>query len=166
MEGLEIRDIAPGDNPAVRDLIYTTLAEFSVPEEGTARADSAIGEMYQVYAPERSFYLVVYDSNTLVGGAGIAPLKEGPEGVCELQKMYLSPGVRGKGIGKKLLQICLDRAAGLGYRGCYLETMHNMTTAQALYGRFGFEPLEEPMGNTGHYACPVRMYKNLADAAS
>ena len=40
-----------------------------------------------------------------------------------------------------------------GYRECYLETLAQMDRARDLYERFGFLPLEAPMGDTGHFGC-------------
>ena len=40
----------------------------------------------------------------------------------------------------------------------YLETMDNMYDAQALYRHVGFELLDAPLGDTGHFSCPVQMY--------
>lgn len=39
------------------------------------------------------------------------------------------------------------------YRECYLETLAQMDRARDLYERFGFLPLEAPMGDTGHFGC-------------
>ena len=44
---------------------------------------------------------------------------------------------------------------------CYLETMTYMKAAQGLYLKKGFEYIDGPMGNTGHYSCPVHMLKEL-----
>ena len=41
----------------------------------------------------------------------------------------------------------------MGYRTCYLETLAQMERARDLYERFGFLPLEAPMGDTGHFGC-------------
>ena len=40
--------------------------------------------------------------------------------------MYLLPAARGHGIGRRLLEMCVDAARGLGYRTCYLETLAQM----------------------------------------
>ncbi len=161
MDRFKIREILPEDNMPLSVLIHDTLKEFLVPEEGTARADKAIDNMYETYKPEGSFYFVAFADDQLVGGAGIAPLKDGDPNVCELQKMYILPAWRGRGLGKQFLKVCLEKARQLGYKGCYLETMPNMKTAQNLYRVFGFDYLESPMGCTGHDACPVWMYKTL-----
>jgi len=96
-----------------------------------------------------------------VGCAGIAQLDnyEGP--VCELQKMYFIKRARGKGYGTQMIVRCMKRAKSLGYEKMYLETMPNMTDAQRLYQKSGFEYIEERMGDTGHYSCPVLMCRKL-----
>ena len=75
--------------------------------------------------------------------------------------MYFSPITRGKGIGQKLISRCLEKAKEFGFENCYLETMPYMHAAKALYAKNGFENIDKPMGNTGHYSCNVWMLKKL-----
>ena len=75
--------------------------------------------------------------------------------ICELRKMYFHPEARGLGLGKQLLSHCLSVARAIGYQTVYLETLHNMKAAQQLYRRFGFQPLAQPWGNTGHHGCDL-----------
>ena len=81
--------------------------------------------------------------------------------VCELQKMYFLPIARGKGIGSKMMKICLQKALELNYKKCYLETMPYMKSARKLYKKSGFIDLNAPLGNTGHYSCSKWMIKEL-----
>ena len=104
---------------------------------------------------------MVDDEKEIIGCAGIAPLANEEENVCELQKMYLLPKVRGRGLGDKLIAVCLQQAKEYGFESCYLETMPYMKAAQKLYQKHGFEYLDSPMGCTGHTSCPVYMYKKL-----
>ncbi|MCW8980710.1 MAG: GNAT family N-acetyltransferase, partial [Altibacter sp.] len=55
----------------------------------------------------------------------------------------------------------LTKARTFGFEQCYLETMPYMTAAQKLYERVGFRYIDGPMGDTGHYSCPVHMIKDL-----
>ena len=80
-------------------------------------------------------------------------LDGGPEGVCELRKMYFLPELRGRGAGAALMAQCLDAARKLGHRQVYLETLRGMDAAQKLYERTGFRRLDGPMGATGHFGC-------------
>jgi putative acetyltransferase len=36
-----------------------------------------------------------------------------------------------------------------------------MKAAQKLYTRNGFEYIDGPLGDTGHFSCPVQMLRNL-----
>ena len=75
--------------------------------------------------------------------------------------MYFLEEARGRGIGTRMIQVCLDTAKTYGFEKCYLETMPYMKAAQELYKKNGFEYIKERMGDTGHYSCPVWMLKNL-----
>ncbi|NCP51185.1 MAG: GNAT family N-acetyltransferase, partial [Flavobacteriales bacterium] len=48
-----------------------------------------------------------------------------------------------------------------GFESCYLETLPYMEDARKLYAKVGFETLNEPMGDTGHYSCNLWMLKKL-----
>ena len=86
---------------------------------------------------------------------------KGAKNICELQKMYLDPKARGKGVGTNLLELCLSFARENNFSLCYLETMPYMLDAQELYRKNGFIYINNPMGDTGHYSCPVWMTKEL-----
>jgi putative acetyltransferase len=109
--------------------------------------------MSAAYEGPRSAYFVAEREGKIVGGAGIGPLAGADSHTCELRKMYLLPAARGHGLGRRLLEACLDEARRMNYRTCYLETLAQMERARDLYERFGFLPLEAPMGDTGHFGC-------------
>lgn len=69
----------------------------------------------------------------VAGGGGIAPLQGGADDICELQKMYFLPVLRGKGLAKRTALQALDFARQHGFRCCYLETTASLTQAVALY---------------------------------
>ena len=117
--------------------------------------------MFETYNKPKASYLVVEENGKLIGGAGIAQLDNYDGNVCELQKMYYLPTARGRGIGTDMIQQCLQAAAKFGFEACYLETMPFMKAAQKLYVRNGFEYIDGPMGDTGHFSCPVHMLKKL-----
>jgi putative acetyltransferase len=103
-----------------------------------------------------------------VGGGGFSRLKgtTETEAVCELQKLYFLPEVRGQGVGKRLLSLAINQAARLGYRDMYLESLPQMEKAMSMYEKFDFQPLIAPMGNTGHYNCTIFMCRSLEPATS
>ena len=69
------------------------------------------------------------------------------DGVCELQKLFVRPGLRGFGAGRALMREALAGMARDGYRRARLETVTFMTEALALYRASGFSdcpPFHEP----------------------
>lgn len=156
-----IREIKTEDDAQVAQVIRAVLVEMGVPKVGTAYADKALDEMTATYDKDNATYFVVEDQGKIIGGAGIAQLENFEGSICELQKMYFLPEARGKGLGAKMMEICLKKAKSFGYEKCYLETLPYMKDATKLYSRTGFEPLEGPMGDTGHYSCNVWMLKSL-----
>lgn len=157
-----IRDVEAKDNDVLIQLVHVTLEEFGAKGDGFAMADAELLDMYENYQIEGKHYFVVELDGRVLGGAGVAPLDgEEESGVCELRKMYFFPELRGKGLGKQLIDKCIEKAREMGYHSMYLETITEMTTAQKLYQSRGFEYLKERMGDTGHHSCPVFMLKKL-----
>lgn len=154
-----IREIREVDNKAVEHVIRTCLIEFGANHDGTAWADPDLGRFSEVYqTKENKYWVVVSEDDRIVGGVGIGKMMNAP-GVCELQKMYCLPEVRGTGIATELIQTALAYA-GQYYTSCYLETMDNMLAAQRFYEKHGFHRIYEPVGNTGHYSCDVLYRKD------
>jgi putative acetyltransferase len=156
-----IREIQQKDNESIAKVIRDIFHELDAPKVGTAYADPILDTLYEVYQAPRSIYYVVENEGKVVGGCGIAPLENGDASVCELQKMYFAPEIRGTGYAEKIIEKCLDFAQKQGFEICYLETLSFMTVAQKLYKRIGFENIDGPMGNTGHNSCEVWMTKKL-----
>lgn len=159
-----IRKIEQKDNAEVAALIRSVLIEHNVPKVGTAYADASLDCMYETYSAANAQYFVVEKEGKLIGGAGIAPLENGPSDTCELQKMYFLPEARGTGMGSAMMDTCLAFATAAGFARCYLETMPYMEAAQKLYRKSGFEYLDAPMGDTGHCSCPVWMITSLVSS--
>ncbi|MGB5654556.1 MAG: GNAT family N-acetyltransferase [Robiginitalea sp.] len=159
-----VRPVLPADGPGMADIIRQVLVEFKVPKKGSAFSDPSMEAFYSYYQAPRSVYWVLTDGEQLWGGGGLAPLENGDSGICELQKMYFRKEIRGQGWGERILLMALEKARAFAYRQCYLETMHYMQAAQALYQRQGFSYLKAPMGNTGHTVCTVWMSKPLLKA--
>lgn len=156
-----IRPVQLTDNKVLAQVLRQVLIEFGVPKKGTAYADPELDHMFQAYSKPNHTYWVVECDGKISGGAGIAPLQNSEGHICELQKMYFGAKARGKGLGRQMILKLLDLAQDFGFTHCYLETMSNMAAAQKLYVANGFSYIYAPMGNTGHYSCPVWMIKSL-----
>lgn len=155
-----IREIESKDNKAIEKIIRTCLIEFGANHEGTAWSDPNLERFSEIYNTEGNKYWVAEDEKgKIVGGVGIGAL-EGVAVICELQKMYCLPEVRGTGISHKLIETALDYARKY-YDKCYLETLRNMVAAQKFYEKYGFIKIDKPVVKTEHFACDVRYIKNL-----
>lgn len=156
-----IRLIEKKDNPQIAKMIRNVLEELGAPKVGTAYADEALDCMYETYQKPKSAYFVLKQDDVIIGGAGLAQLDNFDGNMCELQKMYFLSEARGKGNGAQMMEFCVAKAREFGFEKIYLETMEYMTHAQILYKKSGFEYIDGPMGNTGHYSCPIHMLKRL-----
>ena len=155
-----IRKIKKSDNKIIESIIRSCLIEFGANHEGTAWADPDLGRFSEIYNTEGNEYWVAEDEQgRVVGGAGIGAL-EGTEGICELQKMYCLPEVRGKGASHALIETALNYAKQY-YKMCYLETLDNMVAAQKFYEKYGFQITNDSFGQTDHFACDVHYIKEL-----
>ena len=161
MENIIIRKIKPEDNKRLAEIIREVLTEFGGNRQGTAYSDYYTDFMFQAYQSDREIYYVAEVNGRLVGGSGIKLLAGNKDNVCELQKLYINSDIRGLGIGKSLVQKCLEFAKKTAYDKCYLETFPNMDTAIGLYKKYGFKNLDKPLGDTGHGGCDVWLIRDL-----
>jgi putative acetyltransferase len=156
-----IRLIEEKDNAALAAIVRTSLAEFGANKPGTVYFDPTTDALFELFQTPRSRYFVAEENNLLLGGGGIFPTEGLPENTCELVKMYLRKDARGRGLGRLLIEQCLQWANENGYAYCYLETMPELKQALKVYELFGFEYLDGPMGNSGHFGCDRWMLKKL-----
>jgi putative acetyltransferase len=161
MQNINIRKIQPSDNPHLALIIRNALAEFGANKPGTVFYDDTTDHLYELFQEPGSIYYVAERDGEILGGAGIYPSTGLPEGTCELVKMYLKPATRGLGLGRKLIEQCLEFAKGFRYAQVYIETMPELRKALSVYEKFGFEYLNGPLGNTGHFGCDVWMLKTI-----
>lgn len=92
----------------------------------------------------RRYAVVVHDKTTgqLVGTAWlISDLDSDPsEDVGEINKIYLLPECRGKGLGLWLMRKMMRKASVLGFRRLSLITGRELSKAVSLYTKLGFVP--------------------------
>lgn len=81
------------------------------------------------------------------------------DGGFEVAKMTVAEGLRGSGLGRQLLQACIDEGARLGAPRLYLETNSSLGPALGLYRAMGFRDLEP--AETEYARCDVWMERAL-----
>ena len=131
-------DIAVTDprDPAARHCLDAYVAELGRRfEDGFDPARSIPAEDAELTLPA-GLLLVA----TLAGDpVGCGALKLHPaDGIAEVKRMWVSPGARGLGLGRRLLAELEGQAAGHGARVLRLETNRNLTEAIAMYRAAGY----------------------------
>ncbi|GDE13406.1 acetyltransferase [Escherichia coli] len=157
-----MRRLTLQDNPAIARVIRQVSAGYGLTaDKGYTVADPNLDELYQVYSQPGHAYWVVEYEGEVVGGGGIAPLAGSESDICDLQKMYFLPAIRGKGLAKKLALKAMEEAREMGFKRCYLETTAFLKEAIGLYEHLGFQHIDYALGCTGHVDCEVRMLREL-----
>lgn len=82
--------------------------------------------------------LMAEQDGEAVGCVALIPLAEGG---YEVAKMTVGEAARGTGLGRLLMQACIDRARAEGAPRLYLETNSSLAPALALYRSVGFQDL-------------------------
>lgn len=158
---MHIREMEEKDNQKIEQIIKRSLESYHLNIPGTAYFDPQLSTLAQYYMEQANanYWVAVNDQNEVVGGVGIAPFGQ-RNGICELQKLYISPEAQGVGLSKKLMKVALNFAKE-HYTYCYLETLKKLQTANHLYLKFGFRQLDKALDGSDHNACDAWYIKEL-----
>ena len=140
MPEIVIRSATNADAEAIKNLIFGVLREYNLKPEPCG-TDSDLDDIEASYIKRGGIFEVLETpGGKLLGTIGLFPVNAE---TVELRKMYFSPELRGKGVGKKTLLRVIERARELGFRRIYLETNSVLREAIGLYKKFGFVETEE-----------------------
>ena len=110
--------------------------------------------------PPYGTYLAGYLHGVPVCGGGLKRLSGG---ACEIKRMYVVPGARGRGLARALLRALEDAARDLGYSVARLDTGVRQPHAQRLYESEGYLEIGNFNGNPGaHYFGEKQLAAELA----
>lgn len=84
--------------------------------------------------------------------AGCIALRKISKNICEMKRFYVRDTYRGLGIGRKLIDVLIEKGKGMNYLYMRLDTLVTMKSAQHLYLSFGF------------YDIPAYTYNPFKDA--
>jgi len=149
--------VEPPDGPAFVTLLAAYRAEldarfpggFDPPPGWAARAETLV--------PPRGCLLVLRSGGEALGCGAVRVLEPG---IAELKHMWLSPELRGRGLGRELLAALEAEAAGrLGCPTIRLDTSPLLAEAVALYRVVGYR--EIPKYNQNELDA-IWMERNLA----
>lgn len=133
-----IRAWEPRDREAAAAIIRNALTEYGLPWE-PAGADRDVLDVETFYTAVGGEFWVVEQQGQLVGTGAYYPIQRGNQAV-EIRKMYLSPLVRGQGLGKYLLQQLEKAIADRGFQEIWIETASVLKEGVKLYEISGYQP--------------------------
>jgi DNA-binding MarR family transcriptional regulator/GNAT superfamily N-acetyltransferase len=122
-------------HPDARQAVRAYVAELSDRFEGGWDPALSISAADEELTPPAGLFLIATLHSDPVG---CGALKFHPEAPAEVKRMWVSPAVRGLGLGRRLLAELEARAAACGVRTLRLETNRTLGEAISLYRTAGY----------------------------
>ncbi|MGZ3745185.1 MAG: GNAT family N-acetyltransferase [Pseudobdellovibrionaceae bacterium] len=124
------------------DEVYKVLCESFAKNPDTSIPEISTWKLGFLKSPKSHFYLW-RDAKKILGFSTLIEDEAGHE--TEIRTIGVLPEHRGKGIGRHLLNYCLNRTFDLGFKSCHLTVAVTNKKALDLYLRAGFEITEKFM---------------------
>ena len=136
---------------AVSDLMRRNLSCFNATERPLVATFRRINELWKVYKSKGCrFYVAKVGMASMrpIACVGLGSFQGLPasEGLGEIRDLVVESQYRGRGLGSKLLHLCILDAKKIGYQRLYLESSRHMTSAHRLFLRTGFRPVMDKAG--------------------
>ena len=96
------------------------------------------------YAPPGGVILLACEGDLISGCVALRPMEPG---TCEMKRLFVRPGFRGRALGRGLAEAVIAEASAKKYRTMRLDTVPAMTEAIALYRSLGFRPIDPYRAN-------------------
>jgi GNAT superfamily N-acetyltransferase len=130
---IEFRSLAPGDDStAFRTLNEEWITRYFALE---AKDREILNDPVHSILLKGGHIFMAYAGAEAVGCVALIPMRNG---VYELSKMAVSPHLRGRGIGRRLLQHAIAEARSLGVSSLFLGSNTRLKDAVHLYESVGF----------------------------
>lgn len=141
-EEIVLRPFAPGDQAALRRLVLDGLGDHWGTIDETLNPD--LDDILGWYGPRGGRVVVAERGGWLVGG-GI--LYRDDVGTGRLARMTVAKGLRGQGLGRRLVAYLVEVARRRGDDAVVCETTDTWQDAIGLYLRCGFREVDRRDGD-------------------
>ena len=118
--------------------------DYGIEFDIEAMVHSDLSDAAKFQPPDGRFYLVENNNQP----AGVGCLKKLSSGVGEVQRMYVLPRFRGKGIGRAIINRLIEEARSIGYSQLKLESLQFLQAAHSLYRSVGFYEIDPYADNS------------------
>ncbi|MDO1446608.1 GNAT family N-acetyltransferase [Rhodocytophaga aerolata] len=138
---MTLRDAKPADLPAIVDIYNSTIPGRMVTADTEPVSVESRLKWFHDHTPNRRPLLVVEEENgSVIGWISLRDFYGRPAYQCTAEvSIYLNPAVRGKGLGKYLLDTMLKQAPSYGvFNLLGFIFAHNESSLQ-LFRKAGFE---------------------------
>lgn len=135
MKTMEIVEFEPRHAEAFRILNEAWISKhFTLEAKDREVLEDPEGK---IIAKGGRIFMAVQDGEAV----GCVALIKMADGGYEVAKMTVSEALRGSGLGKKLMERCIEAGREMGAPRLYLETNSSLAPALALYRAMGFRDL-------------------------
>lgn len=107
--------------------------------------DEELEQPLSKYGPPKGVIFLAVEDDQPAGCIALKPLEE--KAVCEMKRLYVPPGFRGRGIGEQLVSALLNEARKLGYKTMKLDTITRLQSAIKMYKAYGFNEISAYYNN-------------------
>jgi putative acetyltransferase len=115
------------------------------------------------YAPPEGALLLAAEGADIGGCVALRRLEPG---ACEMKRLFVRPGCRGRGLGRALAEAIVREAASRGYAAMRLDTLPKLKNAIRLYARLGFHPVapyySNPLPGVSYWELDLKTWKGEA----
>jgi putative acetyltransferase len=130
---IDIRPLKRGeDATAFRTLNEEWITRYFVLEK---KDQETLGNPEETILEKGGCIFMAYAGDQAVGCVALIPMGDS---VYELSKMAVSPGLRGLGLGRRLLVHTIEQAKRIGAKSLFLGSNAKLTNAVHLYESVGF----------------------------
>ena len=112
--------------------------DYNMAFDAEAMVQSDLTDSQKFHPPHGRFFLATCNGQV----TGVGCLKRIEDSVGELQRMYVLPAFRGKGIGRAIAKRLIEEARTIGYQQLRLESLEFLEDAHALYRSLGFRQID------------------------
>jgi GNAT superfamily N-acetyltransferase len=138
---MEIVEFLPEHAPAFRALNEAWISKYFAIEP---KDREVLGDPHSAIVAKGGRIFMAFEDTEPVGCVALIRLEDGG---YEVAKMTVVETLRGSGLGRQLMQRCIEAGAEAGAPRLYLETNSGLAPALGLYRAMGFRDVPPPAHN-------------------